>query len=56
MHGIVVHAQSKGWMETDNMKIRVEKVWECRPEGLLRKRSLLVWDSFNAHFTDEINE
>ena len=36
------------------MKIWVELVWVCRPGGLLRKRSLLVWDSFNAPLTDEI--
>ena len=44
--GVVVHHHPKGWMDADGMKLWIKKVWSSRPGGLLRKKSLLVWDSF----------
>ena len=50
--GVLVHCHPKGWMDEAGMKLWVEKVWRSRPGGLLRKKSLLVWDSFQAHLDD----
>ena len=53
-HGIVIAAQEKGWMDTERMKIWIEKVWRARRGGLGRRRSLLVLDAFEAHVTDSV--
>jgi len=53
-HGIVVAAQEKGWMDTEGMKLWIDKVWHVRCGGLERRRSLLVFDSFEAHMTDRV--
>ena len=50
--GVVVHHHPKGWMDADGMKLWIQKVWSSRPSGLLRKKSLLVWDLFGAHLAD----
>ena len=47
--GVVIHHHPKSWMDGNGLKLWIEKVWRSRPGGLLRKRSLLVWDSFCAH-------
>ena len=31
-----------------------EKVWQRRPMGLFKPRSLLVWDKFSAHLTEGV--
>ena len=41
-------------MDKAGMKLWVEKVWQSRSGGLLRKKSLLVWDSFQAHLVDSV--
>ena len=54
-HGVVVvSAQEKGWMDADQMKISIEKVWRSRLGGLGRRRSLLVYDVFEAHVTESV--
>ena len=50
-HGVVVSAQEKGWMDSDQMKVWIDKVW--RWHGGLG-RSLLVYDAFEAHVTDRV--
>ena len=53
-HGVVIAAQEKGWMDTEGMKTWVQKVW-CAPRGGLgRRRSLLVYDAFEAHVTKSV--
>ena len=52
--GVVVHHHPKGWMDTDGMKLWIQKVWSSRPGGLLRQRSLLVWDAFRVHLADPV--
>jgi len=54
--GVLVHCHPKGWMDEAGMKLWVEKVWRSRPGGLLRKKSLLVWDSFQAHLVDSVKQ
>ena len=46
---IVVHVHEKGWMDEAGMKLWIEKVWRCHEGGLLKKKSLLVYDTFKAH-------
>ena len=41
-------------MDADHMKLWIQKVWSSQPGGLLRKKSLLVWDSFRAHLADPV--
>ena len=53
-HGVVVSAQEKGWMDSEQMKVWIEKVWRARIGGLGRRKSLPVYDSFEAHVTDTV--
>lgn len=53
-HGVVITAQEKGWMDTEGMKTWVQKVWRARHGGLGRRRSLLVYDAFEAHVTESV--
>ena len=38
-----------GWMDEDGMKLWIGKVWCARPGGLMKRKSLLVFDSFRVH-------
>ena len=51
--GIHVRAQAKGWMDESLVKDWLNSVW-TKVGGLLRKRNLLVWDSFRAHLSDNV--
>ena len=53
-HGVVVSTQEKGWMDADQMKIWIDKVWRSRLGGLGRRRSLLLYDVFEAHVTESV--
>ena len=53
-HGVAVSAQEKGWMDSEQMKVWIEKVWRARIGGLGRRKSLFVYDSFEAHVTDSV--
>ena len=53
-HGVVVSAQEKGWMDSEQMKVWIEKVWHAQIGGLGRRKNLLVYDSFEAHMTDTV--
>ena len=53
-HGVVVSAQEKGWMDSNQMKTWIEKAWRSRLGGLGRRKSLLVYDAFEAHVTDTV--
>lgn len=53
-HGVVVSAQQKGWMDSEQMKVWIEKAWHRRLGGLGRRKSLLVYDAFEAHVTDTV--
>ena len=51
-HGVVVSSQEKGWMDTEQMKVWIDKVWRWQFGGL--RKSLLVYDAFEAHVTDRV--
>lgn len=52
--GVLVTVHPKGWMDESLVGTWLEKVWDCRPGALARKRALLVWDMFRAHLTDGV--
>lgn len=52
--GVHVMAQEKGWMNCELMLDWIEKVWKRRPGALLRKKSLLVLDSFRGHLIQDV--
>ncbi|KAG8173318.1 hypothetical protein JTE90_003633 [Oedothorax gibbosus] len=54
--GVIVRPQAKGWIDEDGVVNWISKVWDQRPGAALRKKSLLVWDSFRAHLTDKVKE
>ena len=33
-----------------------ENIWNTRPGGMLKKRSLLLWDQFHAYKTDKVKD
>lgn len=41
-------------MDEVGMKLWIEKVWQSWLCSLLRKKSRLVWDSFQAHLVDSV--
>ena len=53
-HGVIVSAQERGWMDSKQIKVWIKKAWHSRLGGLGRRRSLLVFDSFEAHVTDAV--
>ena len=46
---VVVHVHPRGWMDEDGMKLWIRKVWCARPGGLMKRKSVIVFDSFRAH-------
>jgi len=50
-HGVAVSAQEKGWMDLDQMKIWIKKVWRAQ---ILGRRRRLVYDAFEAQVTDSV--
>ena len=51
--GVFVHVHEKGWMDEEGVKLWIQHVWNMRPGGLTKKRSLLVWDMFRSHLTEK---
>ena len=44
--GVLVHCHPKGWMDEEGIVLWLNKVWDRRPQVLLKKKSPLVWDQF----------
>uniref|UniRef100_A0A8C5MVE4 HTH CENPB-type domain-containing protein n=1 Tax=Leptobrachium leishanense TaxID=445787 RepID=A0A8C5MVE4_9ANUR len=54
---ITVRTHGKGWMDEDGTKKWIEEIWNGRPGAALKKKpSLLVWDMFRAHTSDDIKQ
>ena len=51
--GVIVHMHPKGWTDEDGVKLWTDKVWKKQPGGLMKTKSLLVWDMFKAHVTEK---
>ena len=51
--GMHCHVQAKGWMDESLVKDWLNSVWS-KVGRLLRRRNLLVWDSFRAHLSDHV--
>ena len=41
-------------MDSDQMKVWIEKAWRSQLGGVGRRRSLLVYDAFEVHVTDSV--
>lgn len=54
--GIVVHVHKKGWMDENGMKLWIDKIWQNRPGGLLKKKACLVYDMFKTHLMESIKK
>ncbi|KAG7178143.1 Pogo transposable element-like 85 [Homarus americanus] len=39
-------------MDEEGVTVWLDKVWSKRPGGLLQENSLLAWDQFSAHRTE----
>ena len=50
-HSVVIAAQEKGCMDTEGMKLWIDKVWHARTGAT---KGLLVFDSFEAHMTNRV--
>ena len=53
--GVFVHVHPKGWMYEQGTRLWIDNIYTQRQGGLLRKKSLLVWDMFRAHLVDPVN-
>lgn len=54
--GVLVRAHEKGWMDADGTVDWLKNVWNKRPGAAFKKPSLLVYDSFRGHFSEEVTE
>ena len=50
--GVLVHFYEKEWMDKNGVKLWIEKIWNRRPGSMLKHHTLLVWDRFQSHLTD----
>lgn len=55
-HGVIVQVQEAGWMNTTLIEDWIKRVWMRRPGALLKKKCLLVLDSFRGHTTEEVKK
>jgi hypothetical protein len=54
--GVVIRANSKGWMNEEEMIWWTENIWTKRSQRGSNPRSLLVLDSFSAHKTNTVKK
>ena len=54
--GVLVLCHFKGWMDEDGIMLWLEKVWSNRPDALMQKKALPVWDKFCAHKTKKVKD
>ncbi|GFX66183.1 pogo transposable element with KRAB domain [Trichonephila clavipes] len=50
--GVFIHVHEKGWMDENGVKLWIKNIWQRRPGALRNPQSLLVWDMFRSHLTD----
>ncbi|GFX40387.1 pogo transposable element with KRAB domain [Trichonephila clavipes] len=50
--GVFIHVHEKGWMDENGAKLWIKNIWQRRPGALRNPQSLLVWDMFRSHLTD----
>src|SRR5215216_1536089 len=54
--GVVIRANSQGWMNEEEMIWWIENIWSKRSQRGSNPRSLLVLDSFSAHKTEVVKK
>ena len=47
-----VYLHENGWMDENGVKLWIENAWNRRPGGIRKEQSLVVWDIFRRHITD----
>ncbi|GFV06045.1 pogo transposable element with KRAB domain [Trichonephila clavipes] len=50
--GVFIHVHEKGSMDENGVKLWIKNVWRKRPGALRNPQSLLVWNMFRSHLTD----
>lgn len=53
-NGVIVRCQEKGWMNEALVQDWLRTVWS-KVDGITKRKSLLVWDSFRAHLSKPIH-
>lgn len=53
--GMIIRVQEKGWMVADLMLDWLDTVWGRRPGALLKKKAMLVLDSFRGHLVNAVS-
>ena len=54
--GIIVKANEKGWINQEIMQIWFNEVWKKRKNVFFEPKSLLIYDSANAHLTPKVKK
>ncbi|GFW02351.1 pogo transposable element with KRAB domain [Trichonephila clavipes] len=49
---VFIHVEEKGWVDENGVKLWIKNIWQRRPGALRNLQSLLVWDMFRSHLTD----
>ncbi|KAJ8881903.1 hypothetical protein PR048_018389 [Dryococelus australis] len=52
--GVHIRVHEKDWMDDVLVKDCPKAVWDRRPGALLKKRALLIWDSFRTHLVEDV--
>lgn len=55
-NGVLVRANVKGWMDENGILDWLQNVWDKRKGAVFKKPSMLVWDSFKAHLTEDVKK
>ncbi|GFX21239.1 pogo transposable element with KRAB domain [Trichonephila clavipes] len=50
--GVFIHEHEKGWMDENGVKLWIKNIWQRCPVALRNPQSLLIWDMFRSHLTD----
>ncbi|GFX28446.1 pogo transposable element with KRAB domain [Trichonephila clavipes] len=50
--GVFIYVHEKGWTDENGVKLWIKNIWQRRPGALWNPQSLLVWDMFRSHLTE----
>ncbi|GFS57486.1 pogo transposable element with KRAB domain [Trichonephila clavipes] len=53
---VFIHVHEKGWMDENGVKLWIKNIWQRRLGALRNPQSLLVWDMFRSHLTDNMKK
>jgi hypothetical protein len=52
--GLILKSNQKWWMAEELMAERQREFWDRRPGTVLKKRGMLVLDTFNGQLTEKV--